>query len=173
MGPSTIREPCLDLVDPRILTGSWRHKTVWTFWDCLAPFGARDNDLLILSNDGMAFPCADFNPYMHSEVLQRSTQNPRPEVTRILQHSREENELIFGFQPQPALTVDEDWRATNLLLLLVHPIPALFLPDRATASLALRLGFDYQVSTAIQTALRRLRELDEIERSEAVRPPAP
>ncbi|KAN0062898.1 hypothetical protein ACQY0O_004719 [Thecaphora frezii] len=50
--------PCMDILNPQILTESHRDYTVWTFWDYLAPFGARDQDLVILSRDGLAFPCA-------------------------------------------------------------------------------------------------------------------
>ncbi|KAN0062897.1 hypothetical protein ACQY0O_004718 [Thecaphora frezii] len=65
--------------------------------------------------------------------------------------------------PRASRNLLQDWQATNLLLLLLHPIPTVYLPDRPTAQLALRLGIDYRAAKAIEVATERLRELDEHE----------
>ena len=56
--PRGWRGPFMDLIDPAVLLHQHRHQTAWHFWDCLAPLGCRDQDMVIFSRDGMAFPCA-------------------------------------------------------------------------------------------------------------------
>lgn len=50
--------PRLDLLDPESLNTNLRDRSVWTFWDCYAPVGTRDQDIVFVSKDDMAFPCA-------------------------------------------------------------------------------------------------------------------
>ncbi len=56
--PPGWKPPYFDLMDPDVLMTTMRDRTVWTFWDCYLPLGCRDQDMVMLSNDGVAFPCA-------------------------------------------------------------------------------------------------------------------
>ncbi|PWY99399.1 hypothetical protein BCV70DRAFT_217763 [Testicularia cyperi] len=152
--------PRFDLIDPAHLLTTLRDRTVWTFWDCYAPVGSRDQDIVIFSRDGVAFPCAAWNPSIFSPVLKSVMKNPGAKVKAILSRSVEDNRREFGHVPIPCILVDEDWQSTNFLLSFLHPIPSLFLPDRDIATKILAIGERYEVSRAVAVARSRLGELD-------------
>ncbi|GAC95332.1 hypothetical protein PHSY_002907 [Pseudozyma hubeiensis SY62] len=163
--PAGWRFPHFDVIDPDVLMTSMRGNTVWTFWDCCLPLGCRDQDMVVLSNDNVAFPCVAWNPCLFSIMLKRVIKNPNRVIAQVLQRSIEENRQKLGFKPLPCIWVDEDWRATNLLLSFVHPIPTMFLPDRATCRIVMDLGLRYGIEKATSTATQRMHQLDEEDRA--------
>ncbi|SPO30027.1 uncharacterized protein UTRI_05866 [Ustilago trichophora] len=163
--PSGWRLPNFDLMDPDRLMTTMRERTVWTFWDCYLPLGCRDQDMVLLSNDGIAFPCAAWNPCLFSTMLKRVIKNPSRAIRHIMQRGVDENRRLLGYAPLPCIWIDENWHATNLLLSFLHPIPSLFLPDRATCRVVLDLGMRYGVDRAISAATQRLHQLDEEDRA--------
>lgn len=100
------------------------------------------------------------NPSIFSPVLKEIIRNPPEQVKVVLERSSEENRKLLGYVPVPCIRVDEDWQGTNFLLSFLHPIPALYLPDRVIAEKVLDLGIRYQVERAVSTARHRLDELD-------------
>lgn len=159
--PPGWRYPTFDVIDPDTLMTKLRERTVWTFWDCYFPLGCRDQDLVIMSNDGVAFPCAAWNPCLFSSILKRVIQNPSPEIRQILARGAEQNRKMIGYQPVPCIMVDETWHATNFLLSFLHPIPTIFLPDRLTCRLVYEVGMRYGVERAIQAAGHRISQIEE------------
>lgn len=81
-------------------------------------------------------------------------------VKAVLERTPEENRKLLGCAPVPCVRVDEDWQGTNFLLSFLHPIPALYLPNRVIAEKVLDLGIRYQVDRAVAAARHRLDELD-------------
>ncbi|KAJ1021593.1 hypothetical protein NDA16_003731 [Ustilago loliicola] len=156
--------PYFDLMDPDQLMTAMRERTVWTFWDCYLPLGCRDQDMVLQSNDGVAFPCAAWNPCLFSKLLKRVISNPSRGIRQIMQRGAEENRKILGHNPLPCVVIDENWHATNLLLSFLHPIPNMFLPDVATCRVVLDVGMKYGVDRAINMATQRLNQLDEEDR---------
>ena len=163
--PPGWRPPQFDLMDPDRLMTSMRERTVWTFWDCYLPLGCRDQDMVLLSNDGVAFPCAAWNPCLFSPMLKRVITSPNRAIRVILQRDVDENRKLLGYAPLPCIWIDENWHATNLLLSFLHPIPNMYLPDRATCRVVHDLGMRYGVERAITTATQRLSQLDEEDRT--------
>ena len=159
--PTGWRLPHFDVIDPDLLMTSMRDSTVWTFWDCYLPLGCRDQDMVLLSNDNVAFPCAAWNPCLFSTMLKRVIKNPNRVVAQILERSVEENRKKLGYKPLPCIWIDENWQATNLLLSFLHPIPTMFLPDRTTCRLVMDLGLRYGVDRAIAAATSRTHQIDE------------
>lgn len=157
--------PYFDLIDPDQLMTTMRERTVWTFWDCYLPLGCRDQDMVLHSNDGVAFPCAAWNPCLFSKLLKRIISNPSRGIRQIMQRGAEENRKILGYNPLPCVVIDENWHATNLLLSFLHPIPNMFLPDVATCRVVLDVGMKYGVDRAINMATQRLNQLDEEDRA--------
>lgn len=88
-------------------------------------------------------------------------KNPSRAVRIILQRGAEENRKQLGYTPLPCITLDENWHASNLLLSFLHPIPTMFLPDRATCRLVLDLGMRYGIDRAVTAATRRLGQLEQ------------
>lgn len=164
--PPGWRFPKFDVIDPDLLMTTMRDSTVWTFWDCYLPLGCRDQDMVMLSNDNVAFPCAAWNPCLFSVMLERVIKNPSRIVTQILQRGVEENRKKLGYKPLPCVWIDENWRATNLLLSFLHPIPSMFLPDYATCRIVLDLGARYGVERATLAATQRMHQLDKGDRPE-------
>lgn len=162
--PAGWRFPHFDVIDPDVLMTSMRGNTVWTFWDCCLPLGCRDEDMVMMSNDNVAFPCAAWNPCLFSVMLKRVIKNPNRVIAQVLHRSIEENRQKLGYKPLPCVWVDEDWRATNLLLSFVHPIPTMFLPDRATCHIVMDLGLRYGIEKATSAATQRMHQLDEEDR---------
>lgn len=163
--PAGWRAPFFDLTDPDLLMTGMRDRTVWTFWDCYLPLGCRDQDMVLMSNDGIAFPCAAWNPCLFSTVLNRVIKNPGRTVRAIMQRGASENRKLLGYSPLPCIAVDENWQATNLLLSFLHPIPTMFLPDRATCRLVMDIGMRYGVDRAMTAATQRLDQIDQEERA--------
>lgn len=163
--PAGWKFPHFDVIDPDVLMTTMRDSTVWTFWDCYLPLGCRDQDMVMLSNDNVAFPCAAWNPCLFSVMLKRVIKNPSRIVTQILQRGVEENRQKLGYKPLPAVWIDEDWRATNLLLSFLHPIPTMFLPDHATCRVVMDLGLRYGVERATSAATQRLHQLEQDDRA--------
>lgn len=158
--PQNWKAPEFHVMNPETLKTALRDKTVWTFWDCYLPLGSRDQDMVFISNDGAAFPCAAWNPCLFSDVFRQIIKEPHPSVRQILCSGVEENRKNLGFKPLPCVWLDENWRSTNLLLSFVHPIPTLHLPDRDTCELVMMLGQRYGVKKAIKAAGDRLAEID-------------
>lgn len=165
MYPRGWRPPELDLMDPDLLMTTLRERTVWTFWDCYLPLGCRDQDMVMLSNDGIAFPCAAWNPCLFSTLLKQVIRDPSRPVRLIMKRGPDENRKLLGYIPLPCVKIDENWHATNLLLSFLHPIPTMFLPDRTTCRLVLDIGLRYGVDRAISAATQRLNQLDEEDRA--------
>ncbi|TKY88243.1 hypothetical protein EX895_002953 [Sporisorium graminicola] len=161
--PSGWRRPYFDIIDPDALMTTMRHSTVWTFWDCYLPLGCRDQDLVVVSNDSVAFPCAAWNPCLFSNLLRSVIRSPRQVISQVLQRGVEENRKKLGYQPLPCIWVDEDWHSTNLLLSFVHPIPNMFLPDRDTCRIVMDLGLRYGVERAVNAARQRTLQLDKVD----------
>lgn len=152
-------------MDPDLLMTTLRERTVWTFWDCYLPLGCRDQDMVMLSNDGIAFPCAAWNPCLFSTLLKQVIRDPSRPVRLIMKRGPDENRKLLGYIPLPCVKIDENWHATNLLLSFLHPIPTMFLPDRTTCRLVLDIGLRYGVDRAISAATQRLNQLDEEDRA--------
>lgn len=164
--PPGWRLPHFDVIDPEVLMTTMRNNTVWTFWDCYLPLGCRDQDLVIVSNDNMAFPCAAWNPCLFSDLFRRVIKNPSRIVSQILHRSVEENRQKLGYKPLACIWIDENWHSTNLLLSFVHPIPSMFLPDRTTCRIVMDLGLRYGVERAVNAARQRTYQLDEEDRAD-------
>ena len=120
--------------------------------------------MVLQSNDGVAFPCAAWNPCLFSKLLNRIISNPSRGIRQIMQRGAEGNHKMLGYSPLPCVVIDENWHATNLLLSFLHPIPNMFLPDVATCRVVLDVGMKYGVDRAINMATQRLNQLDEEDR---------
>ncbi len=100
------------------------------------------------------------NPCLFSAVLKRVIKNPSQAVRAVMARGSDENRKALGYSPIPCVRIDENWHATNLLLSFLHPIPTIFLPDRATCRVVLDIGMRYGVDRAVHAASQRLNQID-------------